>query len=57
MKQLQLILKEKLEFFFLQTQLFFKDKSTIKAGVLPARWALIPVKNNNRILKNKSQCM
>lgn len=55
MKQLQSILKESLEFFFQQTQLFLNDKSIFKDGILPARWALVPVKNHNRAQKNKSQ--
>lgn len=57
MKQLQSILKESLEFFFQQTQLFFNDKSIFKEGILPARWALVPVKDYNRALKNKSQSL
>ena len=54
MKQLQSILKETLQLLFKQTKLFLNNLSTLNDAVLPATWALIPVKNHNGLFKNKS---
>lgn len=54
MKQLQSILQETLQLFSKQPKLFLNNQSTLNDAVLPARWALVPVKNQNDLLKNKS---
>lgn len=47
------ILKAALHLFILQTQAFFNKTETADVNSLPARWALVPVNNNNGLIKNK----
>lgn len=53
MKQIFTILKAALNLFTLQIMVFLNKTETGDIQSLPSRWALVPVKNNNRLIKNK----